>query len=728
MIPGAKKGAITENELLMYLAIVLKHLRLMVLLMCFALTLGVTYYNFSKAVYHSKCLVEYQVLDRPLTANNVFKDSDDRIVKAALSSPFLWERTAKKLGIRNYSAKYLAEFYIKKIDIRFTSERDITVDVYAYSYELARDWTEVMIQEYLLSREERRQATTRNLIDTFSREIAEMKQKIDDQIRSKLDFQDTNEVTKIVIELNNLKAIPQELAKIKHQIMSMDQTREILGGEGMDVISKLSLLAAHDRSLRSGMGVGVLELGQVISTNEGMPSVVVVPTIMNGNEGVMNAGWEDLDKERRRLLIQRDEVGKVFLPNHRSMVAITKKLEEIDRALKLELEVAINRFNLTYNNLIGKQRELENNLPLYDELTRRYEIYKHDLKKIDMGQMPWDKMRAQLEKQLSILDYVDEKDKTRMRYVGYAEPLKEFPVSPNRLKLLFYSLLLGLALAIAVPFLIEYLDSRVADVEQVEDMLHIRGLGIVPRIEDEHKQSLLMLGDHKPDYHLQENFRVIRTNLVVNSEAATLPQVIIVTSSMPQEGKTMVSANLAMSFAMKGEKTLLVDGDLRRGRLHRLFGTHNKPGISDILREKRPLEDAFRSTTNENLTIMTCGKHLNSASELLDSAAFAKLVEDLRQTYQRIIIDTPPVLGLAETSIIQKVADGILFVIWSDFTPMRNVKAAIQSLQTNGGKFCGFVLNRLDFHTLGNRYRYFYYAPNYYTNYKAIEAPVYAEN
>jgi polysaccharide biosynthesis transport protein len=125
---------------------------------------------------------------------------------------------------------------------------------------------------------------------------------------------------------------------------------------------------------------------------------------------------------------------------------------------------------------------------------------------------------------------------------------------------------------------------------------------------------------------------------------------------------------------------------------------------------------------------MTCGKHVNSASELLDSASFVKLMEDLRKKFDRIIVDTPPVLGLAETSIIQRAADGVLFVIWSDFTPMRNAKAAIQALQGNGAKFAGFVLNRLDFQALGNRYKYFYYAPNYYTNYKAIEAPAVVES
>src|SRR6185295_3928583 len=105
----------------------------------------------------------------------------------------------------------------------------------------------------------------------------------------------------------------------------------------------------------------------------------------------------------------------------------------------------------------------------------------------------------------------------------------------------------------------------------------------------------------------------------VNSENAALPQVILVTSAMPQEGKTCVAANLAISFASKGEKTLLIDADLRRGRAYKLFGCINKPGLSNVLSGEATFEQACRVNGHEHLTVMTCGKHLNGASELLDS-------------------------------------------------------------------------------------------------------------
>jgi polysaccharide biosynthesis transport protein len=130
-----------------------------------------------------------------------------------------------------------------------------------------------------------------------------------------------------------------------------------------------------------------------------------------------------------------------------------------------------------------------------------------------------------------------------------------------------------------------------------------------------------------------------------------------------------------------------------------------------------------QSNGRGKLTLLTCGKHIHYGSELLDSASFPKLMEGLRQQYQRIILDTPPVLGLSETAVIQRFADGVLLVIWSENTAMRNVQTALQTLQTNGAKFIGFVLNRLDFSTLTNRYKYFYYSPYYYHRYKAIDLP-----
>ena len=119
--------------------------------------------------------------------------------------------------------------------------------------------------------------------------------------------------------------------------------------------------------------------------------------------------------------------------------------------------------------------------------------------------------------------------------------------------------------------------------------------------------------------------------------------------------------------------------------------------------------------------MLTAGAHLESGTELLGSQRFAVIMKELRARFDRIIVDTPPVLGLSETSILQNQMDGVLFVVWGGRTPIRSKKTAVEMLQSNGANMYGFILNRLDLSATTNYYQYYYYSNDYYHNYHAIE-------
>ncbi|MCX8089763.1 MAG: AAA family ATPase [Verrucomicrobiae bacterium] len=742
MILRRKKNAISDADIMMYLALALKHLRLMVLLFAFALTLGLVYYCYARPVYHSKALVRYHTLEQPLDTEKVFRDASDRAVLRELRAPHIMVRTARRLGIQA-TERELMKKYIKKIRVEFDSERNIIIEIWPYSHALARDWAETMVQEYLQHRDERRAERMRKTWQQFTNDMQELRLRMDAVFNEKFDFRDSNELTRILIDLNRLKEVPRQLYTVKHQLAIMDQTREALQTPGRDTVSKLSLLAAMDRDLEetqlsARQIIPQVNIGAIVPKDDSANGVVVQPYMISSPN---QKPWEELDRERRRLQQLAQDLGRTYLPRHPKMLDVQKRLDAVNRSLELELDAAMSRFNLQYAALVDKAAQLEQKLPEYDQLTRRYQRYQQEYAHFDSGQLAWNKMYDEMSRRLNALDFGAERERAELQFMELLE-IRDQPVSPNRLKLVIYFSLLGLALAIAIPFFIEYVDSRVSDVDQVEETLRLRGLGVVPKLVESPMEELL-LPHAKPDHHVTENFRLIRTNLIMNADSPGLPQVIVVTSAMPQEGKTVVAAHLAMSFARKGERTLLVDADLRRGRLHRLFGYPNRPGLSEVLAGQHPLESAFRPVHsngnghsadtsgasesalippngNGHLTLLTCGKHMQWASELLDSQAFPKLISELRQRFDRIIVDTPPVLGLSETAIIQRSADGVVLVIWSEYTAMRNVKTAIQMLQTNGAKFAGFILNRLDFTALTNRYRYFYYSPYYYRSYKAI--------
>jgi capsular exopolysaccharide synthesis family protein len=304
-----------------------------------------------------------------------------------------------------------------------------------------------------------------------------------------------------------------------------------------------------------------------------------------------------------------------------------------------------------------------------------------------------------------------------MHYVGHLEERLDVPVSPNRLNLMAFSLLFGIALSLGVPFLIEYLDHTIANVESGEDALKLRALGVVPELASGRRELPESNGDGGPNA-MEENFRVIRTNLQLNIAESDAQQVIMVASAMPQEGKSWVSINLAKSFAKKGEKTLIIDCDVRRGTIHNLFKLESNPGVVELLSGGIKAEQAIKPSDTENLWVLPRGKYHSGVADFFGNQNFVDMMKHLRSNYDRIIIDTPPVLGLAETSAMLSFVDGVVFVIWSGRTPYRTVETAVKTLRANKAKFLGFVLNRLDLSATSNYYYYYYYSHNYYDNYQ----------
>lgn len=147
----------------------------------------------------------------------------------------------------------------------------------------------------------------------------------------------------------------------------------------------------------------------------------------------------------------------------------------------------------------------------------------------------------------------------------------------------------------------------------------------------------------------------------------------------------------------------------------------SSPGLAEVLRGSRKLEDVIQSSSVTNLDVVTRGKFDELVADQFGDKAFSQLIAELRQRYDRVVLDTPPVLGLAETSALLPSVDGVLFVIWSGRTPLRNVKIAIDTLRANGAHFFGFVLNRLDLSATSNYYYYYYYSHNYYESYQPVD-------
>jgi len=195
---------------------------------------------------------------------------------------------------------------------------------------------------------------------------------------------------------------------------------------------------------------------------------------------------------------------------------------------------------------------------------------------------------------------------------------------------------------------------------------------------------------------------------------------ILVTSSVPSEGKTITATNLAIVLAQSGLKTLLVDGDLRRPNDHRIFLESRDPGLADYIVSENgnpysDFNDVIRSTKIENLYLMTCGSHISNPGAVFPTEKMRNLINDLEKQYDMVIVDSPPLASAADALNLSIEVDGVLLVIYSGQTKRKVVIQAKESLENVNANVIGAVLNNVD---LNKQYGYYYYYYRYYNHYK----------
>jgi capsular exopolysaccharide synthesis family protein len=241
--------------------------------------------------------------------------------------------------------------------------------------------------------------------------------------------------------------------------------------------------------------------------------------------------------------------------------------------------------------------------------------------------------------------------------------------------------------------------------------LRIRVLGVVPRVKPQNGRASPLLGNEVPG-QFAEMLRGVRTNLVLAPELG-VGHTLLVTSSEPSEGKTTSAANIAVSLARLRQRVLLIDADLRKPRLHEMFGEDQKPGLADVLSGKTSSRD-FRKTKVSGLWLMPAGTPLRNPADLLGSPRFTKLIEELRAHFDWIVLDSPPVLAVADPCMIARVASGVLLVLDCGRTSRDVAAAAVQRLEAVSAPILGAMLNRVVLDGRGESY-----LPYYHRSYQA---------
>lgn len=305
------------------------------------------------------------------------------------------------------------------------------------------------------------------------------------------------------------------------------------------------------------------------------------------------------------------------------------------------------------------------------------------------------------------------------------------PIRPNKKMNTLLSLFIGFFMGVSLAFFLEYLDSSIRSVDDVKSYLRVNALGMVPEVEFENVDMLTMKGvaekegstrvmwstnDLKIPLYVAEAYRIIRTNFVFGAVDKSL-KIFQVTSAVKGEGKTTTTVNLGISLSQVGLKVLLVDADLRRPSIHKTLHLNtNTRGLDQLLNGEMSLEGAVQQTPVPNLSVLTSGGIPNNPSELLSSNAMRDLMVKLRTHFDVILIDSPPVISVADAPVIASHVDGTILVVRAGYIPRRLTMQAKRSIEAVNGKVLGIVLNSVS-SSHHPYYYYRYYTDNYYTYY-----------
>jgi len=291
-----------------------------------------------------------------------------------------------------------------------------------------------------------------------------------------------------------------------------------------------------------------------------------------------------------------------------------------------------------------------------------------------------------------------------------AEPGKA-PVKPNKTVNICLGLVFGLLMGIGLAFFIEYLDTSVKTIDDVERTFQAPVLGVIP-------QNIGYLLDEGSESKHAEAYRVLRTNLLFSRKDDKLNTIVVV-SAGAGEGKSTTTINLATVFAQAGNRVLIVDSDLRRPTLHKLFKVANNLGLTNYLLKQNTLAELVQTTPVPNLDFMASGRLPNSSMGILGSAQMKEMIAELKQRYDFILFDSPPILGVSDASILASEVDLVMQVIQYRRYPQPMTIRAKQMIEKVRGNFVGIVLNNIN---MSQDEGYYYYS-GYYHDYYYSRTP-----
>jgi len=436
--------------------------------------------------------------------------------------------------------------------------------------------------------------------------------------------------------------------------------------------------------------------------------------------------------ELMNVIIQRDALKRKFGDKHPQVEIVEQQIKSLQSLIAERLAQsnsavdipASDRLNLVLTKLVAEQQSQQARV---DNLSRRLSEYQMDAEKYAQIMIEEQELLAQKERDYELLRRATqslEEMKVAEKDDGYKfeilnRAVEGVQVEPSPLIVFGLSAILGSLLGFGIAYLVDLADKTFRSPHEIIKTLNLALIGHIPVIrggkprDTESQMHPVLCTFHKPKAQASEAFRAVRTAIYFSTQGQR-HQVIQVTSPTPGDGKSTLATNLAITIAQSGKRVLLVDGDMRRPSIHKLFKMEETPGFSDVLVEQISLLEAIQVSEVDGLDVLPCGNKPIQPSELLTSHRLPEVIDELRQMYDFVIIDTPPVLVVTDPCPVAANVDGVICAMRIKKNVRVSAERMVEILRSVNANIIGIVVNGVGAQgTYSSQYSYGAYQSGY---------------
>ena len=564
---------------------------------------------------------------------------------------------------------------------------DLTVQAPTSAY--AQAYLNGLMDEYMDTKKRLRDEKSDSTTAAIQEEMTRLDKQIDDSDAAMHEFQKENNIGFIEKEGNDAAVY---LTQKNHDLADLKQEDNLLQMMDFD-----QALDRAQTDAGSNQAIDTAAAGS--SGDEGDKQ----DSMSFGNSGPI-ADYQKAKQQLTLLQAQRADLSRNLRPAHPMIRALDEQIEHENdliqtlRSQSLDaLKTHRESIELQIQNLQGVIKEWE--AKALDLSTR--------ISEFDRIKTKSDRAKEEYQQLLTNMQSVDVTKNVDQDTIEVLQEASEAQsVKPGLLKIIFFGFLGGLLLGLAILFCIDQFDDRVGSFLELQAHFPETVLGQIPRTVFTEESLLLRHNDNR--LALLESFRSLRSSLIYFPVEGARPKTLIVTSAVPNEGKTTISANLAITLAFSGARTLVVDADMRRGKLSQLFGVTEGNGLSTILLRTLPWQQVLHETTIDNLFLIPCGPPLKYPAEHLLGKSADDFLKEVYEQFDYIIFDSPPVTLLDDTLSLAPKIDGAMVVVRFGVSSVRTTRRAMELLLQRQTNILGVICNDVALSESEHNYGYYY--------------------